>query len=139
MNDIQTAILIYGIILFLFGTFSTLLISLDDSAYDNEQVLFDKTNFFLCVFMYQSLVWQHCESLNLVGKLIIEIIVTLFVLPLNIIIFLILCILEFLFFIYACYIFIFGIEHKWKYLKNMKREYEIEQEMLKEIFKDDLL
>ena len=139
MNDIQTAIFIYGIILFLFGAFSTLLISLDDSAYDSEQVLFDKTNFFLCVFMYQSFVWERCESLNLMGKIINEIIVTLIVFPLNIIVFLILCVLEFLFFIYACYMFIFGNEHKWKYLKNIKREYEKEQEMLKEIFKDDLL
>lgn len=138
MNDIQTAILIYGLILFLFGAFSTLLISLDDSAYDSEQVLFDKTNFFLCVFMYQSLVWQHCESLNVVGKVINEIIVTLIVFPLNIIVFLVLCILEFLFFIYACYMFIFGKEHKWYYLKAMKEEYEKEKEILRNI-KDHLL
>lgn len=132
-------IIIYGVFLILGGLVATIVISLGDNGYDSEKVFWDGKNFFLCVFMYQSSVWQHCESLNLVGKLIIEIIVTLLVLPLNIIIFLMLCILEILIFIIACYLFIFGKEHKWKYLKNMKIEYEREQEVLKEIFKDDLL
>lgn len=117
----QTIIIIYGVFLICGGFAVTSVINLENNAYDSEKVFWDKKNFFLCVFMYQSFVWQHCESLNLVGKLIIETIVTLFVLPLNIIIFLILCVLEILLFIIACYMFIFGKEHKWYYLKAMKK------------------
>ena len=120
------------------GLVATIVISLGNNGYDSEKVFWDGKNFFLCVFMYQSSIWQHCESLNVMGKVINEIIVTLIVFPLNIIVFLVLCILEFLFFIYACYMFIFGKEHKWYYLKAMKEEYEKEKEILR-IIKDHLL
>lgn len=131
-------IIIYGVFLILGGLAVASAISLENNAYDSEKVFWDGKNFFLCVFMYQSSIWQHCESLNLVGKLIIEIIVTLLVLPLNIIIFLMLCILEILIFIIACYIFIFGKEHKWYYLKAMKEEYEKEKEILSEMLEKHL-
>lgn len=134
----QTIIIIYGVFLILGGLVATIVISLGDNGYDSEKVFWDGKNFFLCVFMYQSSIWQHCESLNLVGKLIIEIIVTLLVLPLNIIIFLMLCILEILIFIIACYMFIFGKEHKWEYLKAMKEEYEKEKEILSEMIENHL-
>ena len=131
-------IIIYGVFLILSGLVATIVISLGNNGYDSEKVFWDGKNFFLCVFMYQSSIWQHCESLNVMGKVINEIIVTLIVFPLNIIVFLVLCILEFLFFIYACYMFIFGKEHKWYYLKAMKEEYEKEKEILR-IIKDHLL
>lgn len=125
---------IYVGLLFFIGFVATVVIALSGDAFDDEKLFFDKKNFFLCVFMYQSAIWNACEDVTITGKIILEILVTLFVLPLNIIIFVFLCLLELFILIVSCFMFIFGTEHKWIYLRQMREEYEAEQKLKSEYF-----
>lgn len=127
-------LIIYIVSLLYIGISCSLGIMLFENAFDDEQVFFDKKNFFLCVFMYQSAIWNACENVTIAGKIILEILVTLFVLPLNIIIFVFLCLLELFILIHSCFMFIFGTEHKWIYLRQMREEYEAEQKLKSEYF-----
>lgn len=127
---------IYIALLFFIGLLATLVITLSGDAFDDEKLFFDKKNFFLCIFMYQSAIWNACENVTTTGKIILEILVTLLVLPLNIIIFVFLCLFELFILIHSCFMFIFGINHKWIYLRQMREEYEAEQKLKSEYFEN---
>lgn len=67
------------------GVFGSLAISLDGTVFEENSILTDKHEFIKCVFMYQVASYQFLrEEINVCGIVILEILITASVWPLNI-------------------------------------------------------
>ena len=70
------------------GVWGSLIIYLDESVFDDNNILSNKHEFIKCVFMYQVALYQFLrEEINVCGIVILEILITASVWFLNIMVF----------------------------------------------------
>lgn len=87
-----------------------------DGLYNMDSCLSDKRDFICCIFQWQLFVWEETkDTINMAGIIILEILMTAFALPYNIIALIALVIGEIIRFVIWCFVKCFGKRYKNKY------------------------
>ena len=77
--------------------------------YDMDDVLVSRKEFFRCVFQWELFVWEAPkEYVNVAGRIILVLLSTIFVMPFNITVFVMLSFFEFIRFLVWMFLKIFG-------------------------------
>ena len=133
MSVLEIVLTFYGVANIFVGIFCGLGIVLGETTFNDEKLMFSPRDFFGCVFMYQKFIWDNSNGLVLFGRILLITISSLFVVCLNVLIFVILCLYFVGFLVIACFNYIFGKEHKWYFIKELKKEWEEQEKMRMDI------
>ena len=89
MKTFLNILIPYYFFIFVFvGIFGSLIVCLNESTFDDNNIFSNKHEFIRCVFMYQISAYQFLsEEINTVGIVILEILITASTWYLNVIIF----------------------------------------------------